>query len=133
MGRLYNTHDHHQYRRYLRTHQTHGEEVMWFNLRQRRMLGYRFRRQQGIGPFIVDFYCHTLRLAIEIDGASHESHEAMRYDRWRQSQLEKLEIRMLRFTDEELRGNVENVLRKIEAAIARIKNPPPNPLPKHEV
>jgi very-short-patch-repair endonuclease len=94
------------------------------------LLGYRFRRQQGIGPFIVDFFCHELKLAIEVDGASHEREEAKDYDNRRQANLETAGIRFLRFTDDEVLGNVEKVLIRIEEAMRLLAHPPPDPLPK---
>ena len=72
------------------------------------MLGYDFHRQKPIGQYVVDFYCPRLSLAIEIDGISHEGREEV--DEIRQTDIESLGIRFLRFDDLEVRENVDGVV-----------------------
>ncbi len=79
------------------------------------MLGYRFRRQEVIGNYIVDFFCRKLRLAIEIDGSSHD--EKYELDMKRQREIESYGITVLRFSDKEVKENIESVLRGIEVWI----------------
>ncbi len=84
-------------------------------------MGFKFRRQFGVRRYILDFYCPELRLAIEVDGPSHESDEARRYDEKRQAEIERLGIRFLRFTNDEVLGNVQTVVGAIEAEVRRIR------------
>ena len=76
-------------------------------------MGYQFHRQVPILDYIVDFYCHELMLVIEVDGISHESAQAKRYDRHRQNRLEKYGVHFLRFDDFSIEHRIENVVEKI--------------------
>ena len=73
MGTLYNRDEQKTSRQYLRNHMTRAEIVLWYNLKGRQMLGCKFRRQHGGAQYILDFYCPELRLAIDVDGASHDA------------------------------------------------------------
>lgn len=86
--------------RYLRQNMTPGEVSLWQCLKKKQLLGYDFDRQRPIDQFIVDFYCKKLKLAIEIDGASHDGEAAQAKDRERQNRLETLGIYFLRFSEE---------------------------------
>lgn len=72
----------------LRLHLTDAEQRLWPSLRDRRMGGFKFRRQHPIGTYIVDFYCHQARLAIEIDGGQHNQDDQRLYDERRTAYLE---------------------------------------------
>ena len=72
-----------QFARRMRRKPTAAERAAWEFLRDRRMLGLKWRRQQVIVGFIADFYCHELHLALELDGPIHETPEAIAYDRMR--------------------------------------------------
>ena len=78
-------------------------------------LGVQFLRQRPIGDYVVDFYCHKLNMAIEIDGVSHDS--KVEQDRARQNVLESRGVRFLRFTDEDVRYNRDSVIREIRVSI----------------
>ena len=78
-----------------------------------KMLCYEFHRQTPIDEFIVDFYCHELRLAIEIDGSSHEAPEAYQRDLKRQARLESLGVSFLRFADQDVKQNLNEVVETI--------------------
>jgi cyclase len=97
----------------LRSLQTHAEEVLWGYLRTK-PLGFKFRRQHPYLNYILDFYCHQLKLVIEVDGSIHEKEEVKENDEVRQSCLEDHGLTVLRFTNEEIRLNKENVITKIE-------------------
>jgi len=84
--------------RHNRNHPTFAEKLLWFGLQSKR-LGIDFDRQKPIGNFILDFYSKELNLGIELDGDSHEGQES--YDVWRQSELEKLGIKLIRFQNED--------------------------------
>jgi very-short-patch-repair endonuclease len=72
---------------------TEPEIILWSRLKNRQMLGYKFRRQVSVGPFVIDFYCPEKKLAIEVDGGSHFVEEAEAYDGERQSVIEQFGIR----------------------------------------
>ena len=91
-----------------------------------KLMGYRFRRQYGIGPYVLDFYCLGLKLAIEVDGDSH--FEAGEYDRERQRYIESLGIRVLRFTNREVFERLDDVAGGIAAFVeGRRGGDPVNP------
>lgn len=98
--------------RELRNRSTTTEIRLWRFLKRKQMCGYDFHRQKPINKYIVDFYCSELMLAIEIDGESHIGKE--KYDKIRQSELEKLGINFIRFSDVDVFYNMEKVLDEIE-------------------
>ncbi len=86
-----------------------SEKIIWAKLKGRQ-LGYKFRRQQGIDRYIVDFYCSELKLVIDIDGANHESYEEVQSDRRRQNYLESLGIKVKRYLNVDVKNNLEEVV-----------------------
>jgi very-short-patch-repair endonuclease len=100
--------------RKLRQNMTLGEVLLWQRLKRKQMRGYDFDRQRPIDRYIVDFYCKDLKLAIEIDGSSHDGEEAKVNDEIRQERLESLGVRFLRFTDADVKRNMEMVVDSIE-------------------
>lgn len=80
-------------------------------------MGIKFRRQFGIGPYIVDFYAPRAQLVIEVDGSIHELEEIRVKDYERQKDIEGLGLTFLRFTSQEITGNMEAVLRTIRATL----------------
>ncbi|EMR03716.1 endonuclease domain-containing protein [Cesiribacter andamanensis] len=101
----------------LRKNMTLSEVLLWNELKQKKMLGFDFDRQKPLDSYIVDFYCKELRLAIEIDGSSHDHVEVLRADGSRQQKLESYGVRFLRFHDLEVKRDMQNVLRAIEGWI----------------
>jgi len=89
------------------------EKRLWQAIR-RKQLGVEFHRQVPIDQFIVDFYCHELLLAIEVDGSSHDSPDAAARDAERQQRLEGLGVSVLRFRDAEVIGQGDAVARAIK-------------------
>jgi very-short-patch-repair endonuclease len=85
--------------------------LLWERLRSGRLLGLKFRRQEPVGDFIVDFVCIASRLAIEVDGNSHN--ERADYDRGRATQIESAGFRILRFGNDDVLQDIESVLRAI--------------------
>ena len=81
------------------------------------MLGYKFKRQYSIDHFVIDFYCPDLKLAVEVDGESHNNPVQKEYDIKRQKYLEEFNIKFVRIKDEDLLGNPNHALTKIEDAI----------------
>ena len=100
-----------------------AERILWLRLKGKGLAGHKFRRQHGVGPFVVDFYCPECKLAIELDGPVHDTIEAKEYDRRRQEYIKQYGIRFLRFTNDEVYQNIEAVLKKI--AEATTPEPPP--------
>ena len=106
-----------------------SEVILWNELNKDK-LGYRFLRQKPIGRYIVDFYCYSLNLAIEIDGAASHDNK-IKKDEVRQEALESLGIKIMRFTDAGVRYNLDSVVEAIKAKILRLASSPP-PLKKEE-
>ncbi len=100
----------------LRRFSTEAESILWKMLRNKN-LGEKFRRQHIIEGFIVDFVCLSKQLIIELDGGYHNKPEIKEADEFRTSILEEIGYRMLRFTNEEVIGDTDSVLRRIEAAL----------------
>lgn len=98
--------------RQLRNNSTTTEIKLWRYLKGKQMCGYDFHRQKPIDKYIVDFFCCELMLAIEIDGLSHFGKED--YDKKRQTELENLGVKFLRFDDDDVFYNSEKVLNTIE-------------------
>jgi len=120
-----------QLARKLRKDMTFGEVLLWNELKEDKIGGFDFDRQRCIDNYIVDFYCKELLLVIEIDGQSHNNEEATAKDDIRQKRLESFGIRFIRFSEEEIKIDMPNVLRAIEGiAIDIIKENPGIKLPK---
>ena len=98
-------------RKQLRNNATSSEALLWKALRGRNAGGYKFRRQQGIGSYILDFYCPELRLCIELDGSSHD--HKYDYDERRTAFLNEQGIKVVRFHNEVVLANVDAVAREI--------------------
>jgi very-short-patch-repair endonuclease len=107
--------------RVLRQTMTPAESVLWEHLRRKALEGYRFRRQHPAGRFILDFYCHPLRLAIELDGSVHNLPEQAEYDDGRTAELEHLGITVLRFRNEEILQNIDFVSDTIQSIILSLQ------------
>lgn len=106
-------------KRYLRANMTAAERTLWSKIRQRQLGNARFRRQHAIGPFIVDFACVELKLAIEIDGGQHDEKSKQDVDRSRF--LERQGWRVIRFWNHEILLNISGVIDVISASLV----PPP--------
>jgi very-short-patch-repair endonuclease len=112
--------------RKLRKNSTLSEILLWEQIKGRK-LGCQFHRQVPIDQYIVDFYCHELMLAIEVDGSSHDSEEALRNDQKRQIGLEKFGVKFLRYDDMDVKHSIKNVLQSIENDIKQFGHPPSPP------
>lgn len=108
--------------RELRRRLTLPEGLLWTALRGRRLAGLRFRRQHPIGPYIVDFYCPALRLAVEVDGQIHGDPDRMRHDQRRGLWLRSQGVDVFRIPAREVLGNMDGVL---EGLRLRAGVPPP--------
>jgi very-short-patch-repair endonuclease len=99
--------------RSLRRRQTRAEAVLWQRVRNRRVGGFKFRRQHVIKNKIVDFYCHQARLVIEVDGEVHSGEEAQERDRIRDLHLNLLGFRVIRFTNRRVLNDTDAVCAEI--------------------
>jgi phosphoribosylanthranilate isomerase len=105
-----------------RLNPTEAEEYLWKQLSAVKLKGVRFKRQHPIIYFIADFYCHRAKLVIEVDGGYHKIPSQYEYDCNRDKELEELGLKVIRFTNEEVLSDIENVIKRVEEEI------PPNPL-----
>jgi very-short-patch-repair endonuclease len=103
--------------RELRQHHTDAESTLWMKLRNREMGGVKFRRQQPIGPYVVDFVSLRRRLIIEIDGGHHNEERTKERDEERTMRLEERGYRIMRFWNNEVLTNLEGVLEKIRETL----------------
>lgn len=120
MTSFYNTWAQKNRRRSLRNQPIPSEVVTWSLLRGRRLLGCKFRRQYGIGPYIIDFYCPSIRLAVEIDGETHFRPGQDVKDTARQQWIEQQGITFVRLTSDEVMGNLDGVVQKLEMEIKQL-------------
>jgi very-short-patch-repair endonuclease len=113
--------------RSLRRNQTVAEQIMWSQLRGRRLHGLRFRRQHPIAGWVVDFYCGEAKLAIELDGAVHDNADARLRDAERTRLLEASGICVVRFSNDDVERDLAQVLEVIAArAQSRGRHPSPS-------
>ena len=108
--------------RELRRGMTEEESILWSQLRTHRLHGLHFRRQQVIDGFIVDFYCHSRRLVVEVDGGIHQEQAA--HDSERDQILRARELRILRVRNEDVRNDLASVLASILLAAEHPPTPP---------
>jgi very-short-patch-repair endonuclease len=99
--------------RQLRQRATVPERLLWGRLRDGRCAGLKFRRQQPLGEYVVDFFCATSRIVVELDGRSHEGRGVE--DEVRQELLERQGIRVLRFTNDQVLADLQGVVEAIAA------------------
>ena len=104
--------------RELRKNPTPAERLLWEQLRGRRFLGLKFRRQHPFGLFILDFFCVERRLAIEVDGAAHEGESNTARDEERSAWLRQRGVRTVRISNDDILHDLEESLRRIGAAAA---------------
>ena len=107
----------------LRREMSLPEVLLWLGLKARRLEGLHFRRQHPIGPYVLDFYCDTLKLAVEVDGASHSFGDRPRLDVVRDAWMARQGIRTLRIPAVEVLESVDGALSAILAEARR--GPPP--------
>jgi very-short-patch-repair endonuclease len=98
-----------------RTKPTEAENLLWQLLRRNQIHGLGFRRQHSIGQFIVDFYCKKVKLVIEVDGPIHQ-YQAEE-DAIRQRFLESLELKVMRFTNDSVLHNTDEVVKQIDPGL----------------
>ncbi len=120
---LFNLKTQKQIRKNLRKQEVESEKNLWWKLRDRQLGNYKFRRQFGIDKYIVDFYCPKLKLVIEIDGATHSTKKEIEYDNLRQGFLENLGLVIKRYTNNEVKNNLQDVLRDVNGLKHNVSSP----------
>jgi very-short-patch-repair endonuclease len=108
-----------EFSRKLRNNSTLGEILLWQKLRAASMKGYTFNRQKPLGRYIVDFYCKPLKLVIEIDGLYHFEEEQKIKDKKRESILCEMGLNFLRFSEQQVRKDIDLVLKAIEDCVSK--------------
>ena len=106
-----------EYRRLLRHDMTPSERMLWKHISDKQLDGWRFRRQHGFGPYVLDFYCPVLKLCIEVDGEIHQRTDVVEKDKERTSFLESNGIKVIRFTNDEIENDISDVLERIRRFI----------------
>jgi len=104
----------------MRKNPTEAERAMWKILRKFRHSGIPFRRQHPIEFYIADFYCHNLRLVIEVDGEIHTEKKIQSHDEGRTGELERFGIKVIRFTNSQILHDSDLVVEKINATIKEL-------------
>ena len=99
--------------RELRKNETSTEALLWESLRNRKLLGFKFRRQHQFGDYVADLYCREAQLVIECDGPAHEPNEQWCHDQNRDAYMIAQGLRVLRFTNQQIQDEIERVLEEI--------------------
>lgn len=117
MGEIFNPTWSKERREKLRIRETPAEALFWQHVQGRKLVNAKFRRQHGIGPYIVDFYVREVRLVVEIDGNIHNSDKARDRDEARTRQIEVLNIEVIRFSNDSILKFLPQVLAEIAKII----------------
>lgn len=104
-------------RKDLRNRATAAENLLWKHLKRSQLQGFKFVRQYSVGPYILDFYCPKARLAIELDGSQHATDDGKTYDRERLDFIKDRDIRILRFWNNAVLKDPEEVILRIKRAL----------------
>jgi very-short-patch-repair endonuclease len=112
-----------KYAQEMRKNPTESEKRLWQSIKRFRKEGFIFRRQHPIDIFIADFYCHRIKLIIEVDGEVHSDYEAQEYDAGRTGELQKHGITVIRFTNEQVLDNHDFVINSIKKYITDLASP----------
>ena len=120
MRKIFNNRAETSKRQQLRSEMPVAERLLWKHLRNE-ALGVKFRRQVSVGKYVVDFYCPSLHLAIEVDGESHAGEAAQEYDAVRQSEIESLGVRFIRVGNEDVYRSALDVAESIALVVAEMK------------
>ncbi len=102
---------------------TLAEKILWSKLRRRQIKGYKFRRQQVVLDYIVDFYCNDLKLAIEVDGEIHALPEIKISDKRRNRMLTINGYKVIHLTNDQVISNLSDTIARINLHISKISSP----------
>ncbi|MBI4410859.1 MAG: endonuclease domain-containing protein [Deltaproteobacteria bacterium] len=114
-------------KRKLRSEMTPAENKLWLHLRARQLEKLKFRRQHGIGPYIVDFYCPAIKLVIEVDGDVHAGEAQIAKDCKRDNYLKSLGLQVIRYRNDDVLNNVEGVMEDLFGRLPSNSSTLPHP------
>jgi len=114
MTRIFNRKRQKPRRQQLRNNATSAERLLWRYLKDSQVAGVKFRRQHGIGPYIMDFFSHECMLAIELDGATHSSDTEVEHDKKREQFISNHGITTIRFANNAVYASLESLVARIE-------------------
>ncbi|TIQ35131.1 MAG: endonuclease domain-containing protein [Mesorhizobium sp.] len=117
--------------RSLRIHATKAESLLWYELRELKTDGLKFRRQSPIGPYIVDFVCPSVKLIVEVDGDLHETEAGKRHDLNRDFYLQSLGYVVLRIDEPDVINSAWHVAQFVKSEAERVAGDPSRPLRGH--
>ena len=106
---------------FLRRNETKAEKLLWEKLRNNQLEGLKFRRQHPVNIYIADFYCHKFKLIIELDGDYHNQEEQKQKDEVRTEVLRLNDLKIIRFKNEEVEQDINQVLITIKNKIEQLK------------
>jgi very-short-patch-repair endonuclease len=132
MSEIFNKHEMKERRQELRREMTEPERLLWTRIRNRQIYGCKFRRQFSICAYVVDFYSPEIKLVVEIDGPSHDSADAIDYDKNRQEEIESLGIRIVKFTNKDVLSNLDMVINQLSETVKNQKQAKQNDFPLKE-
>jgi very-short-patch-repair endonuclease len=112
-----------QRRRELRHNQSDAERALWAKVRDKQVFGMKFFRQYSIGPYILDFYCPTVKLALELDGGQHNYSDEREHDAARSEYLKAQGIDVMRFWNNEVLFDIESILSKLALKVTPLHPP----------
>jgi very-short-patch-repair endonuclease len=118
MSKIFNRKTQKRLRKHFRNNATEAETKLWSALKGKQLQGFKFRRQQGVGKYVVDFYCPMVKLAIEVDGATHWTQRERIHDAEKEEFAEKLGIIVVRFTNTDVYENLDGVLEDIHKIVS---------------
>ncbi len=121
MTQIFNKEAQKKMRQALRRSLPPSEVILWSKLRSKQICDQKFRRQFSVGPYMIDFYCPALKLAIEVDGDSHFRNGEQGKDKVRQAYVESVGIHFLRFRNNEVRENIAGVLESIYRKVVELE------------
>jgi len=121
MTTIFNKYRERDKRKQLRSVMPVAEKILWSKLRAKQIYGHRFRRQYSIGRYVVDFCCPQANLVIELDGDSHFTNQAQQYDQQRTEYIRSLGMKVIRFTNLEIKENLYGVLDQIVKELQRFQ------------
>ena len=110
-------------RKNLRSNLNLAERLLWARLKERQLEGYKFRRQYGFGPYVVDFYCPELKIAVEIDGVTHFLSKGTKiYDEKRQKYIENYGVKFIRISNQQVLKSPDDALELIRQEIKGLED-----------
>lgn len=118
---VYNKAESKKTRKYLRKNSTRAENILWQELRGKKLIDTKFKRQFAVDKYILDFYCPEIKLAIELDGEIHNDRYVTANDKVRTTFLNSYGIKVIRFKNEEIFESVERVLEKLKEEILKMR------------